>query len=134
MLWLRLWSFSWWRSFRSWSDSVANLLTPVAMALSIIPLLIPPPLLALLVLFAVVVVVPAEWGRLLERGKVVAMELMPGVLAPLLFPLVVLLEVLVIIVAPAGGLVAFMTLVCVRVRERGRCGKRMSSVRSHRHS
>lgn len=108
---------------------MANLLTPVAIALSIIPELIPP-LPALLVLFAVVV--PAEWGRLLERGNVAETELMPGVLAPLLFPLVVLLEVLVIIVA--GGLVAFITLVCVRVLERGRWGKRMSSVRSHRHS
>ena len=98
---------------------MANLLTPVAMELSIIPLPMPPPLPALLVLFAVVVV-PAEWGRLLERGNVVERELMPGVLAPLLFPLVVLLEVLVIIVAPAGGLVAFITLVCVRVRESGR--------------
>lgn len=113
---------------------MANLLTPVAMALSIIPLPMPPPLPALLVLFAVAVVVPAEWGRLLERGNVVERELMPGVLAPLLFPLVVLLEVLVIIVAPAGGLVAFITLVCVRVRESGRWGKRMSSVRSHRQS
>lgn len=97
---------------------MANLLTPVAMALSMIPLPMPPP--ALLVLFAVVVVVAAEWGRLLERGNVVERELIPGVLAPLLFPLVVLLEVLVINVAPAGGLVAFITLVCVRVRDRGR--------------
>lgn len=92
---------------------MANLLTPVAMALSIIPLP------ALLVLLAVAVLA-AECGRLLERGNVVDRELTAGVLAPLLFPLVVLLEVFVIMVAPAGGLVAFITLVCVRVLDRGR--------------
>ena len=32
MLWFRLWSFSWCLSFRSCSASVANLLTPAAMA------------------------------------------------------------------------------------------------------
>lgn len=92
MLWFRLWSFSWCRSFRSCSERVANLLTPEAMAPSATLLLLP-------------ALETVECGRLLDRGRGGGAEL-PG--AVTLFP-----------VLPAGGLVAFMTFVCVLARERG---------------
>ena len=68
----------------------------------------------------------AECGRLFDRGRgggtefpgvVILFPLLPGLAPPL----------------PAGGLVAFMTFVCVLALERGWWGKRISSVRSHKH-
>ncbi len=59
---------------------------------------------------AALLLLAAECGRLLERGSGAGSELEPSLL------------------------LAFITFVCVRVRDSGRCGNRMSSVRSHRHS
>ena len=149
MLWFRLWSFSW-RSLReSCNDRVANLLTPVAMkalSMMLLPLVLLLLLLLLLPVWLLGVLPPVgaeECGKLLDRGRVLGRELGAGLPLELLLlklslplvPLGLVVVTVVLVVCPvAGGLVALITLVWVLVRDKGRWGKRMSSVRSHRHS